>query len=146
MLMHARSLRSCYRKRRAQANNQCKCDCDSQFHTASLAADMTRKHDARIHEFVVLRIKLSLQDSDENRLSCSKFPQRQLAGYWRGVYLLFQDDFFLQPLWIYVPLLALLLGLGRGIGGVASSDRLNFQKNRHPHEPRPSQVAVLFCK
>ncbi len=52
-LVHIRSLRSCYGKRWAQAGNQCKCDCDPQFHTSSIAGDMTRERDARIHLFVV---------------------------------------------------------------------------------------------
>ena len=51
--MHARSLRSCNRKRWAQADNHCERDCDSQFHIASISVDKTREHDARIHENVV---------------------------------------------------------------------------------------------
>jgi hypothetical protein len=47
-----------------------------------------------------------------------------LARYRRRVYLSVQDEFFFQPLRVYLPLLALLLGPGRGLGGVASSERL----------------------
>ncbi len=66
-LMHAQRLRSCYGKRWAQTGNQSKYECDSQFHIASIAADRTRERDARIHEFVVFRVEISLHD---NRDSC----------------------------------------------------------------------------
>jgi hypothetical protein len=61
MLMHGGSLRSCDGESWAQAGNQCKCDRDFQFHTASFVADRTRERDARIHEFVVLRAGTSLR-------------------------------------------------------------------------------------
>ena len=53
MLMHTRSLRSCYGKRWAQTGNQSEYECESQFHIASFAVDMTRERGARIHDFVV---------------------------------------------------------------------------------------------
>ena len=74
----------------------------------------------------------------------AKFQQGELASYWRGVYRRLQDDFCLQPFWVYRPLLALLLEPGRGVGGVASSETLAaVQLNRHPHEPRPQRLRLF---
>lgn len=74
----------------------------------------------------------------KNLRTTPEFQDCKLASYWRGVYLQLQDDFRLQPFWVYRPLLALLLEPGRGVGGVDSSEPLApLQLNRHPHEPRP---------
>lgn len=63
MLVDAWRMRAGNRKHRAQAGNQCEYDCDSQFHILSLAADRTRQHDARIHDFVVRPAWNSLQNA-----------------------------------------------------------------------------------
>ena len=143
-LMQAGSLHSCYGKRWAQAGNQCKCDCDPQFHTSSIAADKTRDQDARIHESVVSGDAVASHNSGIFSQIRRFFLYRQLAGYWRGVYLFDQDDFYLQPLRVYVPLLALLLGPGRGIGGVASSERYVEFRRFNIHTSRDLYRLRLF--
>jgi hypothetical protein len=65
----------------------------------------------------------------------------RLQGVGRLVYLEIQDDDFLQPILVYVPLLA----HGSGFGGVGSSEEIaEFQLIRYPYEPRPSLVRLLL--
>jgi hypothetical protein len=122
MLMHARSLRSRHGKRGTQTGNQGEYECDSQFHIASLAVDMTRGRDARIQEFVVSCSCLANGIRYKNATDCSGcfwiLEPPPLASDRRDVYCQTQDDFYLLPLRICVPLLALLWEPGRGIGGV----------------------------
>jgi hypothetical protein len=62
MLVDAGRMRAGNREHRAQAGNQCEYDGDSQFHIPSIAADRTREHDARIHDFVVWPLRDALQN------------------------------------------------------------------------------------
>lgn len=137
MLPCALSLGSGRSQRRGKACNQCDCDCDLQFHNPSIAAYRTRKSYAWIQDFVVWVCGFSLRIVPRKPINPHLLPS-PVADAHPAVYLLSQDVFCLQPFFVYVPLLALLLEPHSGHGGVASSERLpSLQLIRHPHEPRP---------
>jgi hypothetical protein len=86
---------------------------------------MTRKRDVRIQDFVASFGCFNCAGLPQSVSPHLSRPSNKVAEGNQRVYCSVQDDFYLQPIFFYVPLLALLLEPQSGDGGVASSEDLS---------------------